>query len=92
MSVKLDFRKYLGLLFVKGCFRFAGMRLSENYGLDFQVFYHVRELRDGFTFLNFLVNWDRYLDDHKPSMEFEIVVCNWVIVRLEIYYLFHRDD
>lgn len=51
---------------------------------EVQLFAVIREWKDGITFFKFHVNWDRYVDDHSPAFQIELVMLN-VYSHLWIY-------
>jgi hypothetical protein len=69
-----------------------GKQLTNNYGLEIALFHHLRQFTDGLTIFNVNVNWDRYLSDHTPRFVCHIVVCNYTLIEINIYYLFHNND
>ena len=69
-----------------------GGKISRDYGWEITVFHKIRDAADGVSFFNVKINWDRYLADHSPRFEFHIVLLNWTVVEINIYYLYHRDD
>jgi len=38
------------------------------------------------------INWDRYLADHSPRFEINLVIFNYTIIEINIYYLHHRTE
>jgi hypothetical protein len=69
-----------------------GKKLTKNYGLEIALFHHLRQITDGLTLFNVNINWDRYLSDHTPRFIFHIVVCNYTLIEINIYYLFLKND
>ena len=69
-----------------------GNKISSDYGWEITVFHKVRDAVDGVSFFDMKINWDRYLADHSPRFEFHIVLLNWTVVEINIYYLYHRND
>ena len=69
----------------------GGFKINKNYGFEWNFFYKARDYKDGYSFCNFNVNWDRYKSDHKPSFEIYLCLFNYTIVELRIYYLHHRE-
>jgi hypothetical protein len=49
-----------------------------------QLFAIVRDFKDGITFFNLNLNYDRYVADHSPSFQFELTIFN-VYFHLWIY-------
>jgi hypothetical protein len=41
-----------------------------------QLFAVIRSFKDGVTFYNFKLNWDRYEDDHSPAFQIELTILN----------------
>lgn len=69
-----------------------GGKISSDYGWEITVFHKIRDAADGVSFFDMKINWDRYLANHSPRFEFHIVLLNWTVVEINIYYLYHRDD
>ncbi len=66
-------------------------KISDNYGWSLAGLYPLRTWRDGVTFFQFEISWDRFLADHKPSFLVKWEMCNFLIAEFEVYYLHHRD-
>lgn len=64
--------------------------INENYGWEIALFHKLRHYADGLTILDFKINWDRYLSDHTPKFNLDIVFMNYTIIEMNIYYLHHR--
>jgi hypothetical protein len=41
-----------------------------------QLFAITRSFKDGVTFYNFKLNWDRYKDEHSPAFQIELTILN----------------
>jgi len=65
-------------------------KINDNYGWEVTVFHKLREASDGVIFFDGKINWDRYLADHSPRFEIHIVIFNYTIIEINIYYLHHR--
>ena len=59
---------------------FLGFTLNGGIGKDWfweiQLFSFIRSFKDGITFFEFKLNWDRYEDEHKPAFQIELTVFN----------------
>ncbi len=66
-------------------------RLTRNYGFEVEGFTVRQALRDGVTFFEFRVEWDRLLMDHKPPFRIVLTVLNLAIIEAQVYYLHRRD-
>jgi len=69
-----------------------GGKINSDYGWEITVFHKIRNIADGIIFFEKKINWDRYLADHSPRFEFHVIVFNYVIIEINIYYLHHRDS
>ena len=54
------------------------------------LFYKVRDLKDGITFFELVVNTDFFdnhdsVDQHNPKLTFRLIVLNYTIFELVIY-------
>ena len=69
-----------------------GGKISGDYGWEISVFHKVRRAADGVSFFDLKINWDRFPAYHSPRIDFHIVVLNWTVIEMSLYYLHHRDD
>jgi len=51
-----------------------------------------RAWRDGMTLFNLQINLDRYLSDHTPHFEFDLVLLNVNVIEFSYYFRYHRDE
>lgn len=65
-------------------------KFGRDYGLEIVLFHKLREYSDGITFWESKINWDRYLADHSPKFTIHIVLLNYTLIEINIYYLHHR--
>ena len=72
--------------------RTIGGKVSGDYGGEVTVFHNLREISDGVVFLDGRVNWDRYPADHSPRFELHLIMFNYTIIEIGVYYLHHRND
>jgi hypothetical protein len=70
---------------------FSG-KITKNYAWELSSFYKNRKFGDGITFFECNINWDRYLADHTPKFNINIVVLNIQLIDFSIYYIWHRDE
>ena len=68
-----------------------GGKLSSDYGWEVTVFHKIRDASDGVSIFDAKINLDRYPADHSPRFEFHIVLLNYTVVEINVYYLHHRD-
>ncbi len=68
----------------------TGGKINGDYGWEITVFHKLRDLSDGVLFFDGKVNWDRYLGDHSPRFEIHLVMFNYTIIEVSVYYLHHR--
>jgi len=69
-----------------------GGKINSDYGWEITVFHKIRNISDGIIFFEKKINWDRYLEDHSPRFEFYVILFNYTIIEINIYYLHHRDN
>jgi hypothetical protein len=69
-----------------------GGKISGDYGCEVTIFHRLRETSDGVIFFDGKINWDRYLADHSPRFEIHLVMLNYTIFEINVYYLHHRDE
>lgn len=49
---------------------------SKRIHWEAQLFAITRSFKDGVTFYNFKLNWDRYKDEHSPAFQIELTILN----------------
>lgn len=69
-----------------------GRPINKDYAWELSAFYKYRDFSDGVDFINVIVNWDRYLDDHTPRFEISLRILNITLLEFNIYYVWHRDN
>jgi hypothetical protein len=69
-----------------------GGKINSYYAWEVTVFQKIRNISDGIIFFEKKINWDRYLADHSPRFEFHVILFNYTIIEINIYYLHHRDN
>jgi hypothetical protein len=102
MRVYLDYERIADTCFCKETFfatrqsfwrdrmkPFSG-KVNDDYGCEVAVISKIREFSDGITFIELVINWDRYLADHSPIFSFRMILLNHTIIEANIYYLHHR--
>lgn len=67
-------------------------QLNKDYGVEFCSLYSYRNFSDGVSFIDFNINWDRYLADHTPRFDIRLAICNFMLIDFSVYYLHHRDE
>lgn len=68
-----------------------GNTINKDYAWEIAALHKLRQFSDGISFIEFNVNWDRYIADHTPRFDIMLVICNFTIVEFSIYYVWHRD-
>lgn len=51
-------------------------KLPKRLNWEVQLFAPIREFKDGLTFFEMKINWDRYEDDHSPAFQIELTIFN----------------
>ena len=64
--------------------------INKKYGWELDFFRQVRYFKDGVSFFDFKIVWDRYKSDHTPGFNIGLYVLNFKLFEFSIYYLFHR--
>lgn len=66
--------------------------IGKNFALDISGFRMIRTIRDGISFFDFDISWERckYVD-HNPSFDFTLIIFNLILIDFHIYYKYHRD-
>lgn len=69
---------------------FSNIIKYTNYAYELVLLNKPRMFKDGLTVFNLILNWDRYLGDHSPQVEFGITIFNYEVCMFKIYYRWHR--
>ena len=67
-------------------------RLNKFFALDCTFLHLYRKWSDGLTFLEFHINWDRYKEEHNPSFDILFAICNVVILQVDVYKIFQKNQ
>ncbi len=65
-------------------------KINNDYGWEITIFHKLRKASDGIIFFEGKINWDRYKADHSPKLKIHLVIFNYTIFEVNIYYLHHR--
>lgn len=57
-----------------------GGKVNDDYGLEITVFHKIRNFSDGVSFFKMKANWDRYIADHSPRVELNVVLFNYTLL------------
>lgn len=49
---------------------------KKNIFWETQLFAFIRDFKEGITFFEFKINWDRYVSEHTPSFQIELTILN----------------
>lgn len=69
---------------------FHGM-IDDNFGWELELFRRNRDSKDGFTTVDFKINFDKYEADHNPRFELSLVLLNFLIFDFSIYNVWHLE-
>lgn len=61
-------RKFIGFIFYK--------ELPKRLNLELQLLAPIRFFRDGVTFFEFKINFDRWKSEHTPAFQIELTILN----------------
>ena len=64
---------------------------KSKYGWEVSMFNKYREFRDGISFLESKINFDKYESDHTPRFDVLLVIMNFTIFELSVYNVYHMD-
>ena len=65
---------------------------NTKYAWELNLFYKLREWKDGITFFELDCSLDKYIGDHTPRFDFHLILLNYTIVEFNIYNIYHQDD
>lgn len=60
-----------------------------KYSFEFDFFRKIRSIEDGITFFDFIIEYDCYEGDHKPSFQIMLILLNVKIFEFMIYNINH---
>ena len=66
--------------------------ITANKAWELVFFHWYRSFKDGITFVNIDINYDRFEGDHNPRAEFALRVLNLTIIEFNIYDTRHTED
>lgn len=55
---------------------FGTLSKKKRVYFEIQLLARIREFRDGITFFEIKVNWDRFVDEHSPAFQLELTFFN----------------
>jgi hypothetical protein len=61
-------KNWLGFIYYK--------ELPKRLNLEIQLFAFIRSFKDGITFFEININFDRWKSEHTPSFQFELTIFN----------------
>ena len=67
-------------------------KISDDYGWEVTILHKLRETSDGVMFFDGKINLDRDLADDTPRFEIHLVMFNYTIIEINVYYLHHRKE
>jgi len=65
-------------------------KINMDYGWELTLFKQMRDFSDGITFFEEKLNWDKFKGEHSPKLEVHLILFNFTIIELTVYYLHHR--
>lgn len=68
------------------------MKLTKKFAMDIEYFYKYRKFKDGITFFELKCDLDLYKDDHKPEFTFCLILCNFIILDINVYNMYHLNQ
>jgi hypothetical protein len=72
--------------------RVFGGTIGNDYAWELDLFYKLRDFKDGISFFELVVNWDKYMGDHNPQFTFSLMLFNFKIWEFIIYNVWHIDN
>ena len=59
-----------------GFFRYGIISIKKRIYWEGQLFAKIRDYKDGITFFEFRINFDRFISEHSPSFQIELTILN----------------
>jgi hypothetical protein len=63
--------------------------INDDYAFEIAGLYKYREFKDGISFLQLDIDWDRYPADHHPKFTLLFAIFNFMILEITIYNRHH---
>ncbi len=60
-------------------------KINEDYHLEFNGLYQVRDFKDGCSFFDFDINLDLFKGDHNPQFDISLMIFNFLVFEFRIY-------
>lgn len=70
---------------------FHGKFKESKFAWELCMFHKLREWSDGFSAIEFNINYDKYVGDHTPQFDVLFVLFNYTILDFSIYNIYHAD-
>jgi hypothetical protein len=67
-------------------------KIGRDYGWEFSAFHRIRDFKEGTSFFELNVSFDKYKCDHNPKFETIFILFNFKIFEFTIYNLWHIED
>ena len=62
------------------------------YGWELSFLLKYRDFNEGITFSELLIEYDKYIDDHKPSFRVHLILFNYTIFEFDFYFAHHVKE
>ena len=66
--------------------------LSKMYGWELSFLLKYRDFKEGITFSELKIEYDKYIDDHKPSFRMHLILFNYTIFEFDFYFAHHVKE
>jgi hypothetical protein len=67
-------------------------KIGCNYAWELNTFYKLRDFKDGITFFELILEWNKFMGDHNPQFTFYFMLLNFRIWEFTIYNVWHIDN
>ena len=72
--------------------RFFHSKIGKNYSWEFDILRMYRKFKDGISFFELNINWDKFVGDHNPQFTLIFILLNLKIFEFTIYNVWHTED
>jgi hypothetical protein len=60
-----------------------------KFAWELNLFHKYRDFSDGISFIEFNINYDKYICDHNPKFEMMFCIFNYMLFEFSIYNIYH---
>lgn len=63
-----------------------------KYAWELNLFHKYRDFKDGISFVELNVCYDKYIGDHNPKFQILFATFNYILFDFSVYNIYHIED